>query len=470
MVVFIDRDDEMRTLLERFDSNRPELIVIYGKRRVGKTELVKHVLGTRKGVYLLADKRSDRDLLLEFSKTMGAYFNDLGMEMSGAPDWITFFRYIAEMIGKERMMLVFDEFPYLTQANKAIPSLFQKGWDEHLSRSNVLMVLMGSSISMMERGVLAYKSPLYGRRTGQFLLGPMDFQNSREFSPGRDLVEQIENYAVLGGMPAYQLQFDFNKPPLKNIRDNILKKDSFLYDEVEFVLKEELREPRIYFTILKEMALGRTTVNEISQVVGLDRNRLSKYLSTLERLRIIKRELPVTLKDPHRSRKGVYVIEENFFKFWFEFVFPNRGRIEAGHTDLVLKRIEERFDSYVSRSFESICMEAVKKGILTGKDDEPLVNVGRWWQGEEEIDIVALNEETKEVLFAECKWQRGKVGADVATDLLRKAELVEWMPSNRNENYAIFSRSGFKVSCRKFCDEKGIRMFDLDDIQKTFGA
>jgi hypothetical protein len=443
-------------------------MVIYGKRRVGKTELVKHVLDERKGIYLLADKRSDPDQLSEFSRAAGAYFDDGSMKLTGASDWITFFRYLAERTKGERSVLVFDEFPYLTQANHAIPSLFQKGWDEHLSRSNVFMVLMGSSISMMEKGVLAYKSPLYGRRTGQLLMSPLDFQNSREFFPRHSFKDQIEVFSVLGGLPAYLLQFTQSKDLFRNIRENILRRDAFLYDEIEFVLKEELREPRVYFSILKEMASGRTALNEISQVVGLERNRLSRYLSTLERLRIIKRELPITLKAPHKSRKGIYTIEENFFKFWFEFVFPNRGRIEAGYEDQVLARIKERFDLFVSRAFESICLEAVRKGYGAGDENIPFTEVGRWWQGEEEMDIVAFNEDTKDILFAECKWQRSKVGVDLAVDLLRKAPLVDWMTTKRREHYAIFSRSGFNASCRRFCDEKNIKMYDLEDLRKAF--
>ena len=457
---FFDRTDELNSLEERFHSNKPELIVIYGKRRVGKTELVKQFFKNKQYLYLLGDKRSDPDLLRDFTTTTGKFFDDIGVEMSGLPDWVTFFKYLQNKIKNKRTAIVVDEFPYLVNANKAIPSLFQKGWDEYLQYTNTFMILMGSSISMMERGALSYSSPLYGRRTGQMMLQPLTLKGSLPFFSKKELEEQIEFYSVLGGMPAYLLQFSENKTLLQNIRNNILRKDAFLYNEVEFVLREELKEPKQYFTILKEIAFGRTKVNELSQATGLERNILSRYLSILENLRIIKREVPVTEKHPDRSRKGLYKIDDNYFKFWFEFVFPNRSSIEKDETEFVMDNIEHGLNRFIGHSFEEICRQLLWELLRQKKLPFTFTKVGKWWYKGSEIDIVALNEKTDDILFIECKWQSDVDASKVLNILRDKVVSIDWNIDRRKEYFAVFAKH-FK---RRTTGEN-IYLFDLEDIK-----
>jgi AAA+ ATPase superfamily predicted ATPase len=328
------------------------------------------------------------------------------------------------------------------------------------------MILMGSSISMMERGVLSHKSPLYGRRTGQLLLPPLDFKNARKFFPAKSLKEQVELYSILGGTPAYLLQFSGDRSQLDNVRRNVLRKDAFLYDEVEFVLREELKEPRLYFTILKEIASGRTKVNELSQATGLERNVLSRYLSILENLRIIRRDIPVTEKHPHKSRRGLYKIEDDYFRFWFEFVFPNRSSIEKGEIDSVIAKIERSLNRFVGQAFEDVCRQMLWELLRQKRAPFAFTKVGKWWRREDEIDVVALNDETKEILFAECKWENRKAGPGLVKALMEKAELVDWHNGKRSERFAVFSRSGFTKSCADYCRTNGILTFDLKAIER----
>ena len=400
---FINREFELEVLKERYNSNKPEFLVIYGKRRIGKTELVKQAFKDIKHIYLLADRRSDFDLIQDFSKRIGRFFNDPGVSMVGFRDWIELFEYLEKKIGDERIVMIVDEFPYLVGGNRAIPSLFQKGWDEYLRHSNLFLILMGSSISMMEKEVLYYKSPLYGRRTGQLLLHPLKFDDARKFFPKKSIEKQIEFYSILGGTPAYLLQFT-DENLAENIKEKIVRRDAFLYNEVEFILREELKEPRQYFTILKEISSGKNRVNEISQATNIERSILSKYLSILEELKVIRREIPITEKHPHKSRKGMYKIKDNFFRFWFEFIFPYRGDIERDEIATIIQRINERIPQFVGYAFEDVCKEA----MCSKKMDFRFTRIGRWWHKDNEIDIVALNDETKEILFAECKWQKNK--------------------------------------------------------------
>jgi hypothetical protein len=465
---FIDREFELGILKERYDSRKPEFLVIYGKRRIGKTELVKQAFKDIKHIYLLADRRSDFDLLGDFSRRIGRFFDDVGVSMVGIRDWVELFEYLEKKIGDKRIMIIIDEFPFLVGGNKAIPSLFQKGWDEYLQHTNVFLILMGSSISMMEKEVLYYKSPLYGRRTGQLLLHPLKFKDARRFFPKKSIEEQIEFYSILGGTPAYLLQFLEDKTLAENIKERILRRDAFLYNEVEFILRGELKEPRQYFTILKEISFGRNRVNELTQATNIERSILSRYLSILEGLRIIQREIPVTEKHPHKSRKGIYKIEDNFFRFWFEFVFPYRGDIERDEIDGVLQRINKQLPQFVSYAFEDICKEASWE--LLKQMPFRFAKIGKWWYKENEIDIIALNDETKEILFGECKWRDKKVDAKLVEDLKEKSRLVDWNKNKRKEYFAIFSKSGFTKSCLNHCKEEGVMTFDLKSMENIFGG
>ena len=233
---------------------------------------------------------------------------------------------------------------------------------------------------------------------------------------------------------------------------------------MEFVLREEFNEPRQYFTILKEMATGRTRVNEICQAVGLERNVLSRYLSILEELRIVKRDIPVTERHPNRSRKGLYRIDDNFFRFWFRFIFPHRSHIERDDPGFILEKIKRDLSGFAGRVFEDICREHLWELQRRGEAPCAFKKSGKWWHREEEVDIVALNEETGDILLAECKWQNRKAGREVLENLKRKSELVDWRKGDRRVHYALFSRAGFTKSCMEMCGEGGVLTFGLEDI------
>ena len=462
---FIDREEEIEALNKRFAGKKAEFVVIYGKRRVGKTEIIKKFFEKIPHIYFLADKREIKDQLWEISQRVGEFFNDSIISKTGFNDWITLFEYLKRK--NEHFVFVIDEFPYLIDAERAITSLFQKGWDEYLSNSKIFLILCGSSISMMENEVLGYKSPLYGRRTGQMEIKPFGFKEVIKFFPHLSFKENIEVFSVLGGVPAYLKQFDESKNLWENISENILKKDSFLYNEVEFILREELKEPRRYFSILKEIAMGRTKVNEIAQSMDIERNILSRYLSILEELKILKREIPITEEKGYKSRKGIYKIDDNYFKFWFKFVYPNKGYVEEGLIDYILeKKIKPYFNAYVSFVFEEICKETL--WLLNKEKKLPFMfdSIGSWWHGENEIDIVAFNKKNKSIIFSEVKWQEKKMGKDAYDDLLEKKEKVKWKYDDRKEYFIFFSKNGFTSSMKRIAEKENIRLYDLGDIRE----
>lgn len=466
-IKFINRQDELSFLEGKFKEQGAQFVVVYGRRRVGKTELIKQLFRDKPHIYFLADKGPEKEQLKELSSKVMEFFGDKSLAEVGIPDWVKLFEYIKEKAEK-RFIIVIDEFPYLTGANKAIPSLLQKGWDEYLQEKNIFLILCGSSISMMEKGVLSYRSPLYGRRTGQIKLEPLRFKDMLDFFPQSKFKEVIEFYSVLGGIPAYLIKFS-GRDVFSNVKEKILKKGELLYEEPEFILREELREPTNYFSIIKAISFGKTRINEISQISYLPVVKIPRYLGVLERLNILKREVPITERNPARSKKGLYKIQDNLFRFWFRYVYPNKSDIEEGKVDLVLEKIiKPSFDQFVSYVFEDISRQGLLELSKQRKLPIDFTKIGKWWYKGDEIDLVALNDLTKEILFAECKWQAQKVGKELVEELLKKKELVDWNKGRRKEYFAIFSRAGFTESCSEYCRENNILSFDLKALEKIF--
>ncbi|PIV06627.1 MAG: ATP-binding protein [Syntrophobacterales bacterium CG_4_8_14_3_um_filter_58_8] len=461
-MIFVNRDTELSFLRRAWQEDKSQLVVIYGKRRVGKTALVKEFSKDRPHIYFLADKAPDRDQLAQLSEKVGLHFQDDFLLSRGFGTWHDFFKYIkakrelAQTGGipsKGNFVMIFDEFPYLIESNPAIPSLFQKGWDEDLSQSGVFLILLGSSMGMMETEVLGHKSPLFGRRTGQILVETLPFDSGKEFFPAMSDDAFMHVFAALGGTPAYLLQFDPAADFRENVRRRILAPEAYLYREPDFILREELREPRNYFSILRAISMGKTRPAEIINETGFDKNMVGKYLSVLTDLKIIRREVPVTEWGFEKSKKGIYLLEDHFFRFWFHYVYPNRSFIEEGQIDYVLDwKIMPSLDRFISWSFEEVCRSRVRKGVPQGIQCN---RVGRWWSKEGEIDIVGLDEDENAVVFGEAKWSVNPVGMDILDNLERKAKLVDWRKGERKEYFVLFSRSGFTENLEKLAGERG---------------
>lgn len=461
-MIFVNRETELSFLRRAWQEEKSQLVVIYGKRRVGKTALVKEFSRDLPHIYFLADKAPDRDQLAQLSEKVGLYFQDDFLLSRGFGTWRDFFKYIksksapaqaGETVSKGNIVMIFDEFPYLIESNPAIPSLFQNGWDEELSHAGVFMILLGSSMGMMETEVLGHKSPLFGRRTGQILVEPLSFTDAKNLFPGLPDDAFMYFYGALGGTPAYLLQFDPADDFRENVRRRILAPEAYLYREPDFILREELREPRNYFSILRAIAMGKTRPAEIINETGFDKNMVGKYLSVLTDLKIIRREVPVTEWGFEKSKKGIYLLEDHFFRFWFHYVYPNRSFLEEGQTDYVLDRkIMPSLDRFVALSYEEVCRFRVRKGLPQGIQCN---RVGRWWSKEGEIDIVGLAEDENAAVFGEVKWSVNPVGTDILDDLEKKAKLVDWRKGQRKEVFVLFSRSGFTANLEKLAKERG---------------
>ncbi|MEM2122832.1 MAG: ATP-binding protein, partial [Candidatus Bathyarchaeia archaeon] len=321
---------------------------------------------------------------------------------------------------------------------------FQKIYDLILKKLNIMLILCGSSVSVMETEVLSRRSPLYGRRTGQWQLNPLSFVNIKDFL-NYDIEDQIKTWFVLGGIPEYLLKFDPALPFWDNVKTNILTKGRYLYDEAEILLRMEFREPRNYKLIFKALVLGKNTLGEICNLTGLDKSMVSKYLDVLKNLRLVREEIPITA--PPKFKGRLYSLIDPYFNFWFRYVYTNRIDLEAHRQSEVLQRIKADFTNYSGYMFERLIEELLREGRLLRSFSWS--QIGKWWHKDEEIDIVALNEQTKNILFVECKW----------SDEVDAGSIVRWR--SKTQIYAVFAKS-FKEKFK----EPGALLLDLKDMEK----
>lgn len=463
--MFYNRENELKRLEARYAESKAQLLIMYGRRRVGKTELLQQFASDKPHIYFLADLSSEKGQLQQFSEKIRLYTNDPALIANPFSNWNSLFAYLKQLALQERLIVMIDEYQYLHSSNRAIASILQKAWDEGLKDSSIFLVLCGSYVSVIEHELLAYKSPLYGRRTGQFYIEPMNFYQAGHFFKSYTMIDKIRAFGMLGGIPAYLLQFDAAKSIEENIPAAFLYTDAFLYNETRFLLLEKLREPRNYFSILKAIAFGATRVNKIVQISGLDRGMVVKYLDVLQNLRIIRKELPVTEHRPEKSRKGIYIIQDQYFRFWFRFVMPNQGFIEENRQEFVLhERILPFLDQFLGKIFERVCIDFLKQMTLSDKLPFQIDKIGNYWKGETEIDIVVLDIQQEHAFLCECKWSSKKAGINILDDLIKKSAVFQQQLNIRNIYYGIFSKSGFTEGMKEM-KRSDLFLFDLNDLE-----
>lgn len=462
---FVNRKSELQVLEDEFSNlgRRASMSVIYGRRRIGKTELIKKFVSTHDHIYFLATLQSKEEVVEKFSSKAAEFFNDTATIESPHTSWDAFFKYLVREIKnyKRPIILAFDEFTYLIQQDSAITSIFQYYWDEHLKDLPVMVILCGSYVGMMESEVLSHKSPLYGRRTTQIYLEEIDFQYIKEFFPEYSIEEKVALNSVLGGVPSYLLRFDPSSNVHDNIMANFLDKRKALFADGLILLRDELKEPRNYLSILKAISFGRNTQKEIADHAHLEPALVGKYLDVLRGMKIVTRLVPITEKNPEKSKKGIYQIKDNYYNFWLRFVYPFADFVEEGRAKELMKNtIEPNFNSYVGRFFERLARAALYNLNKLKKLPAYFERIGPWWSGDLEIDHIALNNKTKEIMFIEVKWSQ-LTASDVngiLHNLKEKAKKVDWNVHSRKEYYCIIAK---KITPKKI---PGIVLLELDDL------
>lgn len=434
---FINRKREMATLEKEYTREK-SFVVLYGRRRTGKTTLIKEFIKDKNAFYFFADKQNESLQISRFKKQLAEYFKDEFLKKIEINDWDTIFDYFINKIrDDEKFILVIDEFQYLCSVNKGFSSIFQRIYDEKMCHKNIMVILCGSLISMMYSEVLSYDSPLYGRRTAQIKLQPITFEYYKDFFENKSKKERIEFYSITGGIPKYILEFDKTESPLWNIENNIFNKDNFLYSEPKFLLQEEINDLSRYFSILNSIASGNTKLSSICSNLELNSNGITPYITKLMDLDILEKEVPVT-ENLENSKKGLYKIKDNYLKFWFSYVYPYQSYLEIENLTYPLDKIKNEFNLWVSKIYEELARETLFSNLQI---PFPIKKLGRWWNNNEEIDIVALGD--KDIIFGECKWSNKKVGLSVLFSLKEKSKKVNWNNNSRKEYFILFSKEGF---------------------------
>ena len=479
--MFIGREAELQFLNDKYEENKGQLIVLYGRRRVGKTETLREFCKGKPHIFFSCTQTTDRVQLAKFSKQLLKEDIPAKQYVTEFADWEKAFRAILDLpYGDEKKLVIIDEFPYMCRGNKSIPSILQNLWDAEFKNSNVMLILCGSAMSFIEKELLAEKNPLYGRATGIYKMKEMGFYDAIKFFPDYSTKDKVITYAVLGGIPHYLNQWNPKLSVAENIKRNILTKGCILYSEVDFLLHQELRETPIYNSIIEAVALGNTKLNDISQKSLVeDTSKTSVYLKNLIELGIVEREFSVDagIKEQANTNRGTYRLTDNFFRFWYAFGYTNFSQLEDGDVEGVYDyAVEPLLHEFASFSFEDVCKEFVRE--MQKKNELPFRynKMGRWVGkttirdenavdglrvAETEIDLLGIGRGAKEYLVGECKFKKSPFSYSEYLDTLAK---LTPMKQKAKFYYALFSENGFDEKIESAAEENDVRLYTLEDI------
>lgn len=441
---FIGRKKELNKLEEMYATDEFQMAVFYGRRRVGKTTLINQFCKGKKTIFCVGIESTEKENLAIFSRTV---WRSTGQKenMPAFSDFSSLFDYVAQIAKEERIIFVIDEYPYLASAGKSVSSVLQACIDQKMKDGKLFLILCGSSMSFMEHQVLGYKSPLYGRRTAQFKILPFDYWDTRKMLSGFSQEEQAILYGITGGIPEYLSHIKLNRTIEENIIDLFFTSSGRLNEEPSNLLKQELRDPSAYYAILTAIADGHSKLNEIATTVGMVSSGCSNLLTSLIELGLVRKEKPV---GENTTKKTIYKIEDQMFRFWFRFVGKNTDMITAGYGEQVfLNVVQEQLTDFMGQVYEKICTDWLLRQLGRNKLPFFFSQIGHWWGGNpktkmpEEIDILALG--TEGALFGECKWRNEPVNVTVLEKMIERTCLFSY-----KKNYIyLFSKTGFTKEC-----------------------
>lgn len=462
--MFIGRENELADLNDMYNQNKFQLFVLYGRRRVGKTTLINEFCKNKDAIFYSAEQSNNKLNLEKFSGQVFQFYGENTLEPFSS--WANALTYINDRQKDKRLIIVFDEFPYLVKKNKALLSELQHLIDHKLQYGNLFIILCGSYMGFMEKEVLSSKSPLFGRRTGQLHMKSFDYHTSLRLLDGFSDEEKLMLYGAFGGTALYLQQIQSEKSFEENIKYAFLRTTAYLYEEPLLLLRQEVQEPGIYSAIIEAIAGGATRSNEISTKIDEEPAKCLKYIKILCELGILYKEVPFGEKQT--SRKTIYGISDFMFRFWYRYVFTNRSLIETGAQDAILKkRIQPTYNDYMGLVFEKICSDYLMLQNIRGNLPILFTKIGRWWgsdfesHSQVEIDIVA--NEGKDYLICECKWRNEKLDLSVLKGLKEKADA--FMKKRNNTWYVLFSKSGFTDAVTNEAqNDDHIILVDLHDI------
>lgn len=437
---FFNRENELARLETLFRQRQTSsLAIIYGRRRLGKTALLKAFCRDKTYCYFMADRAGEAALKRSVSVAMSEALSEPLIQSAVYPEWYDLFSAFDRFRPKdEKVVLIFDEYQYLCQVQPAFSSFVQKWWDEKWKDDNLMLILCGSVTSMMYRETMSVSSPLYGRSDIQMLLSPLDYTCTRDFLPHLSETELVKMYSISGGVPRYlELLSAFD-----NFDDALislaLDRFGILYQEARYLLQDEINTPNTCWSILNGLGRGTGRISELGGLLNLPANQLTRYISLLKDLFLVYREVPVLEKNPEKSKKGFYQVVDPFLRLWFGTIYPYESFLEFGQTDLVVKRLRPMIHQHIAHCYEKLCQAYTKKRA----GEFECVRVGRQWSGQYEIDVAGVSLTNELVLVGECKWSDNKVGVSVL-NRLKKTLSDNHLPTAPGCRYLLFGKSGF---------------------------
>ena len=463
--MFIGRKSELSNLNQRYEKNQFEFDCIYGRRRVGKTELIKEFIKDKKAIFYTGLNDTYATNLSSFSSAVyNALYSTENTDVV-YKDFEEIFRVVHEAASREKLILVIDEFPYIAKKFGGILSLLQRDIDHKFSKTNLFLILCGSSASFMENQVLSEKSPLFGRRTGQHKLLPFNYYEAAAFFPGFSDEEKAIAFAVCGGMPKYLKLFNDEYSIEKNLADIFFTPESVLYEEAYNLLNQEVNEPALYNAVITAIATGSSNFNKIADKAHIENSLCAQYIKALIDMGIVKKEIPFGEKET--SRKTIYRLNDGMFRFWYRFIHKNRSLIELRRGDIVFSKTKPFISDFMGEAFEQICKDYMWK--VNDGTTLPIEfrDIGRWWGNnpikkcEQEIDLIAVDWDDKKAIFCECEWTNELVPESVINGLIDKASMFNF----EDKYYFIFSKSGFtEAAIKRGSDSDRIRLIVFKDM------
>ena len=479
---FVGRRSELELLDNLWQSSRATFLILYGRRRVGKTRLLTHWLRlhTDRGLYWVAEPTSSLEQLRSFSQ---ALYNYDTLDIPAPQDytfanWEQALREVAKLAQNQRLVLIIDEVTYLMAVNPGFIGLLQKAWDQWLSKSNLMLVLSGSQMGVMQRQILAYDAPLYGRATAHMKLPPMPFWTTTSFFPNYSPQERVSVYSVWGGIPAYWERLQPDVSFQENLRQQLLPSNMWMMDEPAFLLKDFVNDPYNYVSILRAISHGAHTSGRIVTRTGLSKGHITSYLATLRDTDFVVRRVPVTEAEA-TSRRGRYYVTDPYLRFYYHFLAAYQSKLALGAQGELLDNITQKLPDFVQvNTWRELCSEWLLRASANGELPLPIESVGGFWHRSQEIDLVGIDRIESSLILTTCCWGNELASKEFITDLIKKTSLV--VPANE-ETWSVYFigfsangwQQGIETEAKKLAEQKaknknwqpvGIQLLDLHKV------
>lgn len=459
----LGREKELEQIEKLSKSNRFEFLVMYGRRRVGKTTILQEFSGKNHVIFYSAQEKNDSLNLQDFSKTIQQYFE--GQFIAPFQSWKDAFSYITKKAADKKTILIIDEFPFMAGPNPSLKSMLQHEIDHHWKNQNIFLILCGSSVSFMINDIMGYESPLYGRITASMEVLPFDYLDSAKFFPDYSVQDKLIAYGVLGGVPRYLNAFSKEHSIQENIETEILRNGAFLNDEPMMLLRMELREPNVYNSILEAIARGYNKVTEIADCIHEDKSKCSKYITTLLAIRLVEKRVPCG--EPEGSKKTIYALTDNFYRFWYHYIFANKSYYELLGDSDAAKEIIDDISDFMGLAFEDICKQYLIRQAKRKKLPFVPSDIGKWWgnnpaiRAQDDVDLLALNKKRTEGIFCECKFTNRSMPMEEYEDLVTATKAF---PEAMKKHLMFISKSGFTAPVQRRAEEEGTVLLTIEDL------